>query len=649
MKKFLTELFYNYSKELLLLWIVALHCQLSRAQNSRTDTIISLKTFSIEASRFTQNSPGKKSEKIDSASIQAPIAQNLSDLLTQSNSFFIKSYGMGSLSTGSFRGTSGSQTATLWNGFNLQSPMNGILDYSLIPTCFVDEVSLSYGGTSALFGSGSVGGTLLLNNKPQFNDGFHAAISSSIGSFDNYQESSSLKWSNSKLSLSAKVFNHTALNNYPFINTAEISRPRQFQQNAKLKQSGTMLESYFRIRDKHLLSIRFWYQSNQRQIPATIISRPTQQIQKDEFYRCNLEWSFRAKLNQAKVRIAYFDERLNFNDPDILLYSYSRSHTIIAEAEDSYFFSENVYLTLGANNTFIKAISDGYGRQLPEQNRTAAFASFHCASKNNTWKNNLSLRKEYYGNNQVPITAAFGSEKLLFKQLKIRGNVSRNYRLPTFNDLFWSESTAKGNSQLKPENGWSGDFGIGEKYGKQKGNIETDICVLASEVKNMIVWQPGINAIWSPNNISSVASKGVEAKVNGSITIFHVLLQLNSKYSHTLSTNNEKDPSNASSFGKQIFYVPLDNFQIESAITVKGIKISYQHNYVGKRFTNAENTEYLKAYKIGNCSVSKTFVLKKIKLDVYTQLANIWMEQYQIIAWRPMPLINYQCGISIHF
>ncbi|MBL0048680.1 MAG: TonB-dependent receptor plug domain-containing protein [Bacteroidetes bacterium] len=611
------------------------------------DTTIILKAFSVEANRYTQNNPGQKSEKLDSSTIHAPIAQNLSDLLVQSNSFFVKSYGMGSLSTASFRGSSGSQTATLWNGFNLQSPMNGFLDYALIPACFLDEVSLSYGGASALYGSASVGGTILLNNLPKFNTGLHAAVSGSFGSFDNYQQSASVKWSNAKFSFSATAFNHTALNNYPFINTAELDKPKQFQQNAKLKQSGTLLESYLKLNQKQVLSIRFWYQSNQRQIPATIISGATKQIQKDEFYRVNMEWSYRAKQNQSKIRVAYFDERLNFNDPDIPLYSYSRSHTIITEAEDSYFFTEGLYLTLGVNNTFIKALSDGYSTLKPQQNRTAAFAALQINSKNKSWKNKVSVRKEYYGTHQVPFTASFGTEKLFFKLLKVRGNISRNYRLPTFNDLFWTEALAKGNANLKPESGWSGDVGIGQSYAKKKGNINSEISIFASEVKNMIVWQPGVNAIWSPQNVNSVWSRGLEARLDASYMISKILLQLNTKYSHTISKNNERNQTNAATFGKQLFYVPISIFQVEGMVSLKGFKISYLHNYTGKRFTNSENTEYLKSFKIGTITLSKTVTFKKIKFDIYSQFVNIWNEQYQIIAWRPMPLANYVVGLSV--
>ena len=628
-------------------FLLLLCFNLSLAQNATLDTTIALKEFSVEANRYTQNNSGQKSERIDSLDIQAPISQNLADLLAQNNAFFIKSYGLGSLSTGSFRGSSAGQTATLWNGINLQSPMYGLLDYALVPALFLDQVSLSYGGSSALFGSGSVGGTVLLNNKATFNKGVSATILGSIGSFDAYQQGLKIGWSNSKISIHAKLFNHTALNNYPFINTAEIGKPKQFQKNAKLKQQGIFLENYFRLSEKQMLSIRFWYQHNDRQIPASIVSAATKQNQQDEFYRGNLEWNFKSKVNQITFRTAYFDERLNFNDSALSLYSYSRSKSVIAEVEDSYFFTENFYLTTGLNNTYITALSDGYGLEQPKQNRSALFTSLHFNSKNKSWKNRLSLRKEFYGSKQVPITASLGSEKLFFKIVKLRGSVSRNYRLPTFNDLFWIELGAKGNTELKPESGWSADIGLGEILKKENFSIESEVAVFSNSVKNMIVWQPASTGIWSPYNISSVWSRGIEFNVTMKYKIKAILLEIKAKYNHTLSTDNNSIAGNTATYGKQIFYVPQDNYHIETAFTWKGIKLCYTHNYTGKRFIDNENTSYLKSFKTGTVAVSKTIQLKKISMGIFVQVNNVWNQNYQIIAWRPMPLINYQFGVAL--
>ena len=112
---------------------------------SRMDTVKQLSVVEVSASRHSTFSSGNKSETIDSILLDRYSTGNLADLLANESQVFIKSYGLGSLATTSFRGAGASHTAVLWNGFNLQSPMLGQLDLSLIPTNFLNDVKLREG------------------------------------------------------------------------------------------------------------------------------------------------------------------------------------------------------------------------------------------------------------------------------------------------------------------------------------------------------------------------------------------------------------------------------------------------------------------------------------------------------------------------
>ncbi len=617
--------------------------------DAHLDSTISLKEFSVVANRYNTKQVGQKQETIDTTNKQTSFANNLSDILSQNNSFFVKSYGLGGLSTGSFRGTSASQTATLWNGFNLQSPMNGVLDYSLVPSFFMDEINLSFGGASSLFGSGSIGGTVLLSNKPEFNKGIQASLLGSAGSFDNYQQAFKLAWSNSKTNLKMRAFHHQGGNHFPFINTAEAGKPKHYQQNAKLNQSGVLFENYNILSKKQQLNLRFWYQNSERQVPAAIISSPTKQSQMDVFYRGSMEWTYKSKSTNTQVRAAYFDEKLHFKDPAISLDAVSRSRNLIAEAEGSYYLNEKLFMQLGYTSSFITATSDGYGLTKAKQNRNAVFASVNYATKDKSFQNKLTFRKEVYGSKQAPLTLSFGTEKLILNQVKVRGNISKNYRIPTFNDLFWTEQGAKGNKELMPESSWGGDLGIGHQLKSKQVVFSTEVCGFSSEVKNMIVWQPTSNAVWSPHNISVVWSRGFEAKLNLEVTQKAFTYQFAAKYNYTKSTDSKKSDKYSATYGKQIFYVPLNSYNIECSAIYKGVKLTYRQNYTGKRYTNNEETEYLPGFETGTVLLAKTIQLKKMKLGISFQVLNVWSEQYQVIAWRPMPLVNYQASISLGF
>ena len=183
--------------------LLASFCQ---AQDS-ISSIEHLSEVTVYSSRLSKFSVGNKIEVLDSLLLDSYSSANLADILSNESQVFIKSYGLGSLATTSFRGAGSSHTAILWNGFNIQRPNLGMIDMALVPVTFLNDIQLQYGGNGALWGSGAVGGTIHLNNKAQFDNGFSVMASTSIGSFSDIQEQLNISISKKKFSTSFKVFN----------------------------------------------------------------------------------------------------------------------------------------------------------------------------------------------------------------------------------------------------------------------------------------------------------------------------------------------------------------------------------------------------------------------------------------------------------
>ena len=156
---------YRFFKNLLA-YGLAFSANAALAQN--VDSIglpLLLKEIQISASRLSGFSAGNKVLNLDSALIIESSDQNLGDILARYTPVYLKSYGLGGLATPSFRGSGASHTPVIWNGFNLQSPLNGQVDFSLIPAFLMDQVQLQFGGAGALFGSGAIGGVVHLNQR----------------------------------------------------------------------------------------------------------------------------------------------------------------------------------------------------------------------------------------------------------------------------------------------------------------------------------------------------------------------------------------------------------------------------------------------------------------------------------------------------
>ncbi|MFI5142204.1 MAG: TonB-dependent receptor, partial [Bacteroidia bacterium] len=105
--------------------------------------------------------------KIDSATQSAFLTSSLSQLLIQQNGVFVKAYGPGNIASLSIRGSTAQQTAVIWNGMNINNPMLGQADISLLPVGFFNSMSIQKGALSGYWGSGAMAGVLSLQSNPQ--------------------------------------------------------------------------------------------------------------------------------------------------------------------------------------------------------------------------------------------------------------------------------------------------------------------------------------------------------------------------------------------------------------------------------------------------------------------------------------------------
>ena len=149
--------------------------------------------------------------KLDTLVLQSKSTSSLSDLLIQHSPVFIKTYGPGGTSTASFRGTTASHTLVLWNGFQLNAPSLGQVDFSTIPVFLIDDVSLNWGsGTSN--NSGGLGGTVNIDNTSHFGDGFHLDVKQTFGSFLTLGSYYTMGYFGKKVSVRVKTYRNSSEN-----------------------------------------------------------------------------------------------------------------------------------------------------------------------------------------------------------------------------------------------------------------------------------------------------------------------------------------------------------------------------------------------------------------------------------------------------
>ena len=125
---------------------------------------------------------GAKIDRIRSEKLQHMPEAGLDQALMRLSPIYVKG-NAGGLATIRFRGTAANHTAIKMGGLNINSLTLGHANASNIPTYLFDDIHLQYGGASAINGSGSIGGTVYLEQKSMWTNGQRMNFSSTVGSF----------------------------------------------------------------------------------------------------------------------------------------------------------------------------------------------------------------------------------------------------------------------------------------------------------------------------------------------------------------------------------------------------------------------------------------------------------------------------------
>jgi outer membrane receptor protein involved in Fe transport len=165
--------------------------------------------------------------------------RTLADLLSENTSLFVKSYGSGGLATPSFRGTGPGHTQISWNNINLNNPMLGQFDMSLVPAGFADDVKISYGGGSMDINNGGIGGIINIETKPDWDNENVLFINPGFGSFGRYSGLVRVRTGNTRFQSVTKAFLSSAENNFLYLNIRSREPSTGKKENNQVKQKDS--------------------------------------------------------------------------------------------------------------------------------------------------------------------------------------------------------------------------------------------------------------------------------------------------------------------------------------------------------------------------------------------------------------------------
>ncbi len=652
-------------------------CSILSAQGQSNDIAwqLRLDTVTVTGKRPFRDI-GVTKTVIDTLILRESLTNSLADVLSQSTSIFIKSYGRGTMSTASFRGTSASHTQVLWNGMNINSPMLGQVDFSLIPSYFVDDMSLWHGASSVNVSGNGLGGAITLGTHPEEWQGVDLKLIQGISSYNTFDEFLHLRYGSKKWQSSTRVYFVKSRNDFKYTNydKAQINDDGSYNpdyettrnKNCQYQDFHLLQELYYDRKDGNKFSFAAWFLDSDRGIPMLTTEQREEASYKTRQEETTLRavggWDHSAEKLKTSAKLGYtytymqykYDTRVQeqmsrMQDANSYIYSGFLSGNVEYLPSEKWMIGGNVTGMYNYADTWEYIDKEGYREGRPE---ISAFATVRYRP----WSRlglAVDLREMYYDRFTPLIPAAFLDINLYPRYgVILKASIARNYRYPTLNDLYFKPG---GNPDLSSEKGFTYDTGIEFTLkSDDRFTLKGELTAFDSHIDDWILWLPTTKGYWTPRNVKQVHSYGFEVKGKASLRLGDWTLWLDANWNRTRAINNGDPVSSEDiSVGKQLVYIPEYSSAVMGQVSWKNFFFIYKYNYYSTRYTTSSNEmttkrDELNSYYMNDLSLEKRFRWKQTGISLKFSVYNLFNEEYVSVLSRPMPRRNYGVTLSIN-
>lgn len=590
---------------------------------------------------------GQKLQRIDSATIRQFQFGSLTDLLTFNTPLAFKNYGPGQLATVSFRGTSASHTAVLWNGININQPNLGLTDFSTLPVAGFDKLAVQYGSSASVVGSDAVGGSILLGSTPIWRPGIQVTLGQQFASFQNNQTQVGFRYASAmgqNWKLSGKTFAYRSqFNNvYPY-----TERRNYFLEPTTTAQRGVVQDLYFLHKSGRQLSVNVWVTDNDLIVtPNDTIARERTRTQSARFLTTYESSNFTLRLGWINDVLDY--AKGNFSTP-----SHTQTNRFISRAEREFSLLPNkantsLNLRVGGEWSHYRTRTDGYGGQLIEEDRGDLYALLRLQTTR--WLVSANIRQAFVTRFNPPLTPSLGAEYRLVKHprfaLTAKGAVSRSYRVPTLNERYWIEL---GNPNLLPESGFNLETGLSANV------LLTDYLTLTTEatayrnrVDNWTYWNPATD--YHVENLQLVLARGGELTASLAYVRNGWRAGLRMGYALTRSSQERAyDTYSQDVVGKQLPYVPVHTGTLNAYLQRGQTRLTVQTQATSRRYITFDNSQFFNGVMLANVLIEHTTKLGPVPVRIQGQINNVFDALAISVKRNALPGRNWALNLLINF
>ena len=626
----------------------------------------------VSASRLSSTRSATPLQVIDSKDISRIGIPSLSDAVRHFSGVTVKDYGgLGGLKTVSIRGMGASHTAVSYDGITVSDAQSGQIDIGRFSLDNLSTLSLVIGQSDDIFQTAriaaSAGVLSLKTEQPIFKDSNNSGkIQLKTGSFGFLNPSLSYAQKIND-TFSASVFGswQQTDGNYPYRlkNGNEVAEGDRI--NSDLESLNIELNLYGNFRKNGKVRFKTYYYDSERGLPGSVIlynpGSGERLWNENLFSQLHYENSFSDKFQvqlQAKYDYAYtryVDVNAKYasgrQENEYKQSEYYASGTVLYKPSDALSFSL-------AEDVFINTLWNNFPDcAFPERLTSLTALSAQYSDSRITATGTLlgTFISENVESGDAPddlkrLSPSVSLSYLPFEDinLRVRTSYKNIFRVPSFNDLYYSRV---GNRDLAPEKTtqynlgltWSGSFPGKINY------LMASVDAYYGRVHDKIVAIPTL-FIWTMMNMGEVESKGVDVKLAAKLDVgqeCHLNISGNYSYQKAVDITDK----NAKSYKNQLPYTPEHSGSGSITFENPWVNIGYDLIACGKRYSFPQNihANRVDGYFDQSITLNKEFKLKKTKLRVQADIQNIANRTYEIIKWYPMPQRSYRLSILLTF
>ena len=238
-----------------------------------------------------------------------------------------------------------------------------------------------------------------------------------------------------------------------------------------------------------------------------------------------------------------------------------------------------------------------------------------------------------------------------FRWLEVDAFAKRSYRLPSFNDLYYS---LMGNSSLVPESAVQTGVDIRLEHDCKPWSFKGRISPYINRVDDKIVAIPTSSQFrWTMLNIGKVDVAGLDAKADAEFWRNGWSVDVTLRYSFQQALDHS-DPDSRT-YGNQIPYIPLHSGGVDLCAGWEGWTFTWETVFTGARWSRTANTAdyYIAPWTVSDVSLFRKIEMPELKnramfpeLSAGITVRNLFDHRYQVVQGYPMPGTNLMVSVT---